>query len=125
MSKNLKFSYDINFKVGAVLSKIKDGKKKAQLYLDTSLVRLSNDYIPFRTGELQNSIDKTGLGKGFITYKAPYARAAYYGINSRGKEIKFHKTFHKYAQKEWLHQAYHANHRMLEENIEKKLGSKL
>lgn len=52
---------------------------KAQVYLDSEVLRLSNRYVPLRTSMLQKSgILGTEIGKGEVCWIAPYAKEQYY-----------------------------------------------
>ena len=58
---------------------------QAQRYVDSEVLRLSDPYVPFRTGMLKKSgITGTVLGSGVVDYTAPYARRQYYTNAGRG-----------------------------------------
>lgn len=84
---------------------------RAQMYVDSEVLRLSAPYIPFQTGMLKKSgILGTEIGSGTVEWIAPYARYLYYGKvygpnvplsdggffsptapkRPTGKELKFH-----------------------------------
>jgi hypothetical protein len=53
---------------------------KAQKYVDSEVLRLSDKYTPFQSGMLKKSgILGTVIGSGTIEYNAIYARYQYYG----------------------------------------------
>jgi hypothetical protein len=53
---------------------------KAQIFVDSEVLRLSDPYIPFQTGMLKKSgILGTEIGSGTVVWNAPYARYLYYG----------------------------------------------
>lgn len=82
-----------NLKVRAIQKLIAERgieeKGKVQKYIDSEVLRLSDPYVPFRTGGLKGSgIRATTLGSGKVKYNAPYARKQYYenkGTGLRGK----------------------------------------
>lgn len=55
----------------------------AQKYIDSEVLRLSDPYVPSKTGKLRESAFRaTEIGSGLICYDAPYARAVYYGMGA-------------------------------------------
>ena len=61
--------------------------EKAQKYIDSEVLRLSDPYVPMNTGMMKKSgISGTVLGSGEVDYTAPYARQQYYTNAGRGKE---------------------------------------
>lgn len=75
--------------------------KRAQQWLDNEVLKDSDEYLPFRTGNLRSSgIRGTVIGSGEIEYNAPYAKAVYYGINRR-----FSKEKHPKASPMWFEKA--------------------
>lgn len=53
---------------------------KAQKYVDSEVLRLSEPFVPFRTGMLVNlGILGTTIGEGLVTWLGPYAKFQYYG----------------------------------------------
>lgn len=51
-----------------------------QKYIDSEVLRLSDPYVPFDTGNLKKSGQRaTEIGSGVVQYNAPYARYQYYG----------------------------------------------
>lgn len=62
---------------------------KAQVYVDSEVLRLSAPYIPFQTSMLQKSgILGTIPGRGVVIWNAPYARYQYYGKVMVGRAPK-------------------------------------
>lgn len=68
--------YDVKIDIPLSVSLFK--VKKAQLMLANECVRLADDYVPFDTGVLKNSVRIEKGGKE-IVYDTPYARYMYYG----------------------------------------------
>ena len=61
----------------------------AQKFVDSEVLRLSDKYIPFKTGFLKKSgILGTDIGSGTVEWIAPYARYLYYGKVMVGKAPK-------------------------------------
>jgi len=60
---------------------------KAQKFIDSEVLRLSDPYVPFRTGMMKKSgITGTVIGSGVVEYTAPYAKPQYYTNAGLGKE---------------------------------------
>jgi len=58
---------------------------EAQRFVDNEVLRLSNPFIPFRTGMLiKSGILGTDIGSGTVEWIAPYARAQYYSPRKPG-----------------------------------------
>lgn len=81
---------------------------KAQKVLDSEVLRCSNKYVPFRSGNLRDSgISGTVLGSGKVIYNAPYAKKQYYALNyhhAQGCALWFEKA--KAVHKgDWLNTA--------------------
>lgn len=60
--------------------------KNAQKFVDSEVLRLTDPYVPFLTGQLKKS-GKLGtvIGSGVVEYIAPYAKKQYYHNKGRGK----------------------------------------
>lgn len=59
----------------------------AQKVVDSEVIRRTDPYVPFRTGQLKHSgISGTVIGSGEIRYTAPYAKRQYYENAGRGIE---------------------------------------
>lgn len=72
---------------------------RAQMFIDSEVLRLSSPYIPFQSSMLEKSgILGTNIGSGVVVWNAPYARYLYYGKVMVGrapkkvinKDIQFH-----------------------------------
>ena len=58
---------------------LQDGGK-VQRYIDSEVLRLSDPYIPFQSGQLKRSGTlATDIGSGEVNWSTPYARYQYYG----------------------------------------------
>lgn len=70
------FQYDLKT---ILKSRNLDTGGKAQQYVDSEVLRLSEPFIPRDTGALINSgIVNTQIGSGEVKYNTPYARRWYY-----------------------------------------------
>lgn len=73
----------------------------AQKFLDNEVLKDSDPFVPFRTGNLRNSgITGTVLGSGKVVYSAPYSKKMYYGFN-----FNFSKVKHPQACAQWFEKA--------------------
>ena len=60
---------------------------KAQIFVDSEVLRCCDSYVAFRTGMLKRSgITATVKGSGMVRYNTPYARLNYYSNKGNGKE---------------------------------------
>ena len=58
----------------------------AQRYIDSTVLRLSDPYIPKDTGMLiRSGTLHTVIGSGKVRYRTPYARNVYYNNAGRGR----------------------------------------
>ena len=68
-----------------------------QKFIDNTVVRHMNPYVPMRTGILAKSVILgSRMGSGELVFVAPYSRRAYYSVNMR-----FSKSRHRLAQAKW------------------------
>ncbi len=66
--------------------KTESGFKMCQKFIDSETVRLSDSYVPMKTGMLKKSgISGTVVGSGIVEYTAPYARRQYYTNSGEGQ----------------------------------------
>ena len=69
-----------------------------QKFIDNTVVRYMNPYIPMRTGILAKSVILgSRMGSGELVFVAPYSRKVYYSENMR-----FSKSRHRLAQAKWV-----------------------
>lgn len=62
---------------------------KAQKFIDSEVLRLSDPYIPMQSGALRKSGQlATVIGSGVVVWNAPYARYQYYGKLMVGRAPK-------------------------------------
>ena len=62
---------------------------KAQVFVDSEVLRYSDPYVPMDTGMLkQSGILGTELGSGEVIYNAPYAKKQYYSNRGNGMRGK-------------------------------------
>lgn len=73
---------------------------KAQMWLDNEVLKDSDPYVPFLTGNLARSGQRgTQIGSGAITYSAPYARRQYYNYPRKTRDK------HPQATCQWFEKA--------------------
>ena len=59
--------------------------EKTQKYIDSEVLRLSEPYIPKRSGDMiKSGTSGTVIGSGVVEYTAPYAKEQYYTNAGRG-----------------------------------------
>lgn len=67
---------------------------KLQYYIDSTVMRNMDAYVPFRTGFLKKSVILgSRLGSGKLMYIAPYSRKRYYETRKNG--LRGGKWFHR------------------------------
>lgn len=60
---------------------------KVQQFVDSEVLRLSDPYVPFLSGDLKRSGSlATTLGSGLVQYNMSYARKNYYFNRGKGKQ---------------------------------------
>lgn len=68
---------------------------KLQVFIDNTVVRHMDAYVPMRTGILKKSVVLgSRMGSGELVYIAPYAKKRYY-TEGRLKRKRGHRWFHK------------------------------
>ncbi|MDO5558126.1 MAG: minor capsid protein [Oscillospiraceae bacterium] len=71
---------------------LKDKEKDfslSQKFIDSEVLRLSDQYVPMQTGMLKKSgTNGTVIGSGVVKYNAPYARIQYYSGRSPGSSTQ-------------------------------------
>lgn len=70
---------DIDFKVNVDLSgveaELQTRVDAAQKFVDSEFIRLTDPYVPFRTGATKDSVTTNSvIGSGLLTYATPYVR---------------------------------------------------
>ncbi|PWJ14608.1 minor capsid protein [Ruminococcus flavefaciens] len=117
----------INF-VGLKLNANFDVERKkyfaeAQKTIDSEVLRLSDPYVPFRTGMMKKSgISGTKIGSGVIEYTAPYAKEQYYVNRGLGKEGMNRKKGTKGLRGPFFFERMKADHK---EEILKRVSRKI
>lgn len=62
---------------------------KVQRFVDLTVAKGMDKYVPFKTGTLKNSVLSSAFGSGLLVYNTPYAKRQYEtnrGEGTRGKE---------------------------------------
>ena len=64
-----------------------DEMGQVQKFVDSEVLRLSDPYVPFLTGDLKRSGSlATKIGSGLVEYNMSYARKVYYFNRGMGKQ---------------------------------------
>lgn len=81
-----------------------------QSYIDTTVIKGIEPYVPFKSGNLSRSAKvSNNKGPGMITWTAPQARYLWYGKSKTGKDLVYNKAGHPLAGKMWT-ERYKADH---------------
>jgi Minor capsid protein len=97
----IKLNIKVNFDANAIASKIDNAIDKAQHALDQQVLKDSNYFIPFDTGELmRSSLRASQIGQGRIVWDTPYARRLYYN-----PQYNFRKDKNPNARGLWFEEA--------------------
>ena len=86
MKINTRFIY--NKSVGQMVAhrSLQSGGR-VQKYIDSTVLRKSDPYVPFLSGMLKTSgISGTVIGSGTVVYNSTYARRQYYANGGNGKQ---------------------------------------
>ena len=86
MKINTRFIY--NKSVGQMVAhrSLQSGGR-VQKYIDSTVLRKSDPYVPFLSGMLKTSgISGTVVGSGTVVYNSTYARRQYYANGGNGKQ---------------------------------------
>lgn len=90
----MRWQYEINLN-GVNPEKI----HRAQMYIDSEILRRSEPYVPLKKGKLKGSgITGTRLGTGIIKYTMPYAKRQYFAGKSNCQRGR------KWVKRMWLSQ---------------------
>ena len=67
---------------------------KVQKFVDSQLAKGMDKYVPFDTGALKNSVNKSIYGSGQLIYDTPYAAYQYqHGRDNRLRGAKWDRRF--------------------------------
>lgn len=73
-------TFDPNFR-----QRTESNFERCQKFIDSEVLRLSDPYVPMKTGMLKKSgISGTVIGSGVVEYTAPYAKRQYYTNSGKG-----------------------------------------
>ncbi|MDD9147827.1 minor capsid protein [Sporolactobacillus sp. CQH2019] len=88
----------VNVNLGDIAGKVNKAKKFAQVALDEQVLKDSNRFIPFDTGNLRDSsIRASQPGTGKVVWDTPYARRLYYN-----PQYNFSKDQNTLARGRWF-----------------------
>lgn len=97
----IKFNVKINVPEKEIGKKIQNAIDKAQMVLDTQVLKDSNNFIPMDTHNLEMSgVRSSRIGEGLISWDTPYARRLYYN-----PQYNFSKDQNPNAQGLWFEAA--------------------
>lgn len=95
-----------------IIKKGQNIKKNAQFWLDVTIVKDTDEYVPYKDGGLSRSAFATDYGRGKIIYDQPYAKYQFYGKAMKGKprkatdvDLKYRDKPHRLAGKDWIGRA--------------------
>ena len=78
---------------------------KVQRFVDSQLAKGMDKYVPFDTGALKNSVNKSVFGSGQLIYDTPYAKQQYnHGRDNKLRGAKWNERFseregHKFVRR--------------------------
>lgn len=73
-----------------------EGFNKLQIFIDNTVVRHMDAYVPMRTGMLKKSVILgSRMGSGELVFIAPYAHRRYYSKNGRLVGKRGSRWFHR------------------------------
>lgn len=89
---------NVHINLGNIIEKVDKAKRSAQMALDQQVLKDSNVFIPFDTGNLRNSsIQASRPGSGIIKWDTPYAARLFYH-----PEYNFSKDENPRARGRWF-----------------------
>lgn len=92
---------DIQFDRSKVESEVQKKTFDAQAALDLAVMKDTDQFVPFLTGQLSGSVSNPE--KGLIVYNAIYARHMYYGIHYLTKRpFHYNTVYHPHAGERWF-----------------------
>lgn len=90
-----------------------------QKFIDNTVVRHMNPYVPMRTGILAKSVILgSRMGSGELVYIAPYSRKVYLGEKKDGTKMKFSKSRHPKATEKWAEHMKAARMQQIEREVQ-------
>ena len=83
-----------------------NNKGPVQAFLTATCAKAMENYVPFDTGTLSETVilggkPTTNVTETTITYAQPYANYVYKGISKNGNELHYHTDKHKGAGPYW------------------------
>ncbi len=90
-----------------------------QKFIDNTVVRHMETYVPMRTGILAKSVVLgSRMGSGELVYIAPYSRKVYLGEKKDGTKMKFSKSRHPKATEKWAEHMKAARMQQIEREVQ-------
>ena len=94
-----------------------------QKFIDNTVVRHMDPYVPMRTGILAKSVILgSRMGSGELVYIAPYSRKVYLGEKKDGTKMKFSKSRHPKATEKWAEHMKAARMPQIEREVQAYVG---
>lgn len=81
------------------------GKRKALVTLMPNVRSDTDNYVPYRTGQLDQSLDASNFEDGVIAWRAPYASIVYH----MPAHCNWTRTRHPLAGNQWMERSHAAN----------------
>lgn len=78
-------------------TRLKEADKKARDVVIEQMIQDTDEFVPYKTGELSQSVEKLPLANGFL-YDTEYASYAFDPIAPSGVKKKYTKDVHPKAQ---------------------------
>ena len=97
-----------------------EGKRKAYAILMPNIRSDTENYVPYRTGELDRSLDASQFEEGIIAWRKDYASIVYHmpaGCN-------WTRTRHPLAGNQWMERSYAANNERWQKILVSAYGGK-
>ena len=77
----------VNINYAAIGSKLKASTKRAQMVLDTQVLKDCGPYTPHDQGDLESSGQRASkIGSGEVSWATPYARRQYYSLPNKSHD---------------------------------------
>lgn len=95
-------------------------KRRAYALVMPNVRSDTDPYVPYRTGELDSSVDPSQFENGVITWRAKYAGYVYYMKGA----VNWTRTRHPMAGAQWAERSAAVNHERWRKMIAVSYGSK-
>lgn len=111
------FSMKTDYDAGRIGARFGTAFNEAQFWLDNAVLKDSTPYVPRDEGFLETSgISGSVIGSGELVYNTPYAKAQYYGLPNKSKDV------HPQATCQWTEKAKAAMLKAWRDGVGKLIG---